>query len=278
MRSQLKKPSGLLRGPISQGLRRHGSIASRVEREGGDSGAGLIRGVSVISRGEAVGHDMWIDHEFLAQTEKAINDAGAGGIKSRFTHPGLSGDGLGRLVGRIKDGRVIGDQTFGDLHISETSHTTPDGDLGTHVMDLAEKEPDLFGTSIVFSADEAAENAFTAEHQDRQGRFVSPDEDNRQQLPHTRLAELRADDLVDEPAANPEGLFHRGDEIADEAERMMSYALSLPGAERPQLTELDVDPQRIRRFVKDYLERHHLTLVSPDTVLSSCRALREQLK
>lgn len=278
MRPQLKKPSGRLRGPISHGLRKHGSIASRVVREGGDSGAGLIRGVSVVSRGEALGHDMWLDIEFLAQTEQAINDAGAAGIKSRFTHPGLSGDGLGRLVGRIKDGRTVGDQTFGDLHISETSRTTPDGDLGEYIMNLAEKEPDLFGTSIVFSADEAAEAAFAAEHQDRQGRFLSPDEDNRQQLPHTRLAELRADDLVDDPAANPEGLFHRGDEVADEAERMMSYALDMPGAERPQLVELDIDPQRIRSFVAGFLKRHNLTLTSPDTVLDKCRALRERLK
>lgn len=278
MRESLRTPSDKLRGPTSRGFRPLLFKHERIEREGGDSGAGLIRGVSVISRGEALGHDMWIDHEFLAQTEKAINDSGSGGIKSRFTHPSLSGDGLGRLLGRIKNGKTIGDQTFGDLHISETSRETPDGDLGAYVMALAEKEPDMFGTSIVFSADEAAEAAFMAEHQDSQGRFLSPDEDNRQQLPHTRLSELRADDLVDEPAANPQGLFHRGDEIAAEAEKVLSFALGLPGAEPPQLVELDFDPQRIRHFVKDYLERHCLTLVSPDTVLSSCRALREQLK
>ncbi len=278
MRSQLKKPSAALRGPTSHGFDALARSDKRVDREGGDSGAGLIRGVSVISRGEALGHDIWIDREFLGQTEEAINETGDGGIKSRFTHPGLSGDGLGRLVGRLKSGRVIGSQTFGDLHISETARTTPDGDLGAYVMDLADKEPDMFGTSIVYLFDEAAEAAFMAEHHDKQGRFVSPDKDNQQNFPHARLLELRADDLVDEPAANPEGLFHRGDEIANEADQMISFALGLPGAERPQLTELDIDPQRIRRFVKDYLERHHLTLVSPDTVLSSCRALREQLK
>ena len=59
---------------------------------------------------------------------------------------------------------------------------------------------------------------------------------------------------------------------------MMSFALGLPGAERPQLVELDVDPQRIRRFVADFLKRHNLTLTSPDTVLDNCRALRERLK
>ncbi len=273
MREALKNPSALFRGPTSHGLRAIGSRA-RVDREGGADSVGLIRGVSVTTRGEALGQDMWLDSEFVLQVAEAVNEAGTGGIKSRFTHPGLSGDGLGTLVGRVKDAKVVGDQAFADLHIVKSARATPQGDLGAYVMELAASDPDMFGTSIAFTSDTNAEQAFVDANQDDRGRFLSPDEDNRQQFPHLRLGDLRADDLVDSPAANPQGLFHHGDEIAAEADAMMNFALGLPGAERPQLVELDIDPQRIRRFVADYLERHHLTLISPETVLNRCRAMR----
>lgn len=199
----MKEPLISLRGDAARGLESSGSVV----RNGGAAGVGLIRGVAVITTGVAVGHDLFIDKVFLQEVADAINAGGTKGVKSRFTHPSPSGDGLGHLLGRVKDARVVGDRVVGNLHLSKSSRNTPSGDLGGHILDLAEEDPDLFGSSIVFSRDEDAELAFVTDNQDRRGRFASPDRGNPQNFIHARLDELRAVDVVGEPAANPAGMF-----------------------------------------------------------------------
>ena len=255
MKDILKRKPTYLRGPTARGM----GSGGRVIRDGGDSGAGLIQQFSVATRGEALGHDLWLDSEFLKQTRDAINSAGGRGIKSRFTHPGLSGDGLGTFLGRTKGALISGDQVLADLHLSKLAHETPDGDLAGFVMGMAEDEPDMFGTSIVFMSDESAELAFVSDNQDRQGRFASPDKQNKQNLPHLRLLELRAADVVDEPAANPDGMFHRGNELIEEANRLLSYSLGLT-TEKPQLVELEFDADRVAEYMRRFLQDHNLVI------------------
>jgi hypothetical protein len=229
----------------------------RVDRKGGYDRAGVIRGVSVITVGEALGHGLWVDAKFLGQVAEQLNSRPKG-IKSRFTHPGLSGDGLGRFVGRTMDAEVVGDQVIADLHFSSTGHKTPEGDLAGYLMDLAENDPEAFGLSIVFQYDmEATEDFLAANEID--GEFRSPDAGNAGNLPHARLAELRYADAVDEPAANPNGLFHRGQDIAQEADLVASYALGL-SQERPETVALGLDADRVRGFVGRFLDRHNLTI------------------
>ncbi|AMV16591.1 hypothetical protein [Planctomyces sp. SH-PL14] len=48
--------------------------------------AGLIEGVSLITEGEALGHEAWIDSVFAQQVADALN-ASEKGVKSRFTIP-----------------------------------------------------------------------------------------------------------------------------------------------------------------------------------------------
>ncbi len=251
-KANLAAPSVLFRSSVAKG-----SESPAVERDGGDDGAGIVRGVAVITRGEALGHGVWIDREFLHQSADAINDAGRG-IKSRFTHPGLSGDGMGKYLGRVRNATVDGDVVRGDLHISPTAHETPDGNLAEYVMDLAEIEPDMFGLSIVFSSDLESERDHTADNE------TSPDPANALNLPHARLYEIRAVDVVDEPAANPSGLFHRGDEIAGEADRLLSFALGLSDA-APTLKQFDIDPGRVAGFVARFLDRHGLDITKKET-------------
>ncbi len=265
------KPS-YLRGPTSKGFM---DLRTSVIRDGGDSGAGLIQRFSVITRGEALGHETWIDKDFLQETADAINATGESGIKSRFTHPDMSGDGLGKFLGRVKTGRVIGNQVYADLHLSELAHSTPEGDLATFVMDMAEKEPDMFGTSIVFRRGMAAEEEFRAANLDKTGKFKSPDRNNEANLLHARLAELRADDVVDEPAANPDGMFHRGGNIVTDASALLDYAFGLKD-EVPELSSLDIDPDRVVAFLERYLDRNKMHIISADTLLDKIKRLEKQ--
>jgi len=99
-----------------------------------------------------------------------------------------------------------------DLHLSETAKNAPAGDLHTYVLDMAENEPDMFGTSIVFSPGEKyyRKNA--------EGEKVYEGEDGFDEIGGKQFAEIRklhACDAVDEPAAN-DGLFSAfsGDSLA----------------------------------------------------------------
>lgn len=238
------------------------SKAGPVTRDGGKYGAGLIEGYSVIARGEALGHGMWIDDRMLDQVAKA-GAARKLGTKVRFTHPGMSSDGMGKLLGSAFNFRRDGDRVIADLHLLEAAHKAPDGDLAGYVMDLAEEAPDKFGTSIVFSPDAGEEDRFRAKHTDKQGRFISPDEDNAQHLPHARLASLHASDVVDDPAANPAGLFSAeatAGSLAGEAEPLLMFAVGLSD-DAPEVGALGLHPNRVRDFVAGFLERHGLSIV-----------------
>lgn len=244
----------------------------RIDREGGDYHAGLIRGVSLCTRGEALGHGMWLDQPFIESVSSCASQSG-NGVKARFTHPGLSSDGLGTFLGRIKGCRTEGGKSVGDLHFSQAAHRTPDGDLATYVMDLAEGDPEAFAMSIVFEPDYEAEGEFILENGGRitpsgyidDSEFVSPDPDNTKNLPHARLAALRGCDVVDEPAANPDGLFHREQQFAQEADGILSYALGM-APEPPACVafgeRLAVHPDRIKSFVSRFLDAHGLQVTT----------------
>ena len=260
MADPLSRPSKRLRGPIARGLGNK-TDEPRVDREGGDRKAGLIRGASIIVEGEALGHDAWVDATLLSQVADQIN-ASELGIKARFTHPSLSGDGLGSMFARAKNASVEGDRVVADLHMTEAGHSTPDGDLAAYVMDLAEQDGDAFGVSISFTRDIGEEKKFAAQNSDERGRFQSPDKRNKDNYRHFRLARLIAADVVDEPAANPDGLFTKASQrIAHEGADLIAFAIGQTD-ETPVLTALDIDPTRIRDFAKRYLAEHGLAIVN----------------
>lgn len=254
------------------------STDPRVDRDGGLFGAGLIREVSVLTRGEALGHGFWVDSVMLDQC-LSFMQAMARGLKCRFTHPGLSADGLSKGLGLFMDPKRVGDQIVADQHFYQSAHTGPDGDLAKYVMDRAEEDPEHFGTSIVFESDWEAEDLFVDEHQEKveatdwQDRpveryaFVSPDKDNVDNLPHARIAELRACDVVDDPAANPTGLFHRDLSVVNEATSLLDHFLGIgspdalmPPASALSLIGLDIDPQRASEFVQRYFTQRGIDL------------------
>jgi hypothetical protein len=91
------------------------------------------------------------------------------GLKSRFAHPSLSSDGIGKHLGRVKNPRMgtvkvmrDGVATLlhavrGDLHFDPTALEEPPGGgkpLGIYVMDLAESDPDAISSSLVLSKTE----------------------------------------------------------------------------------------------------------------------------
>lgn len=162
-----------------------------------DREAEVVRGYAVISKGMARGHGLEIDDTTLDQVV-TLGNSSRGGVKSRFGHPNMSSESLGTFLGRAKEFRRDGDVVRADLHIDETAHETPKGDLGKYVLDLAESDPDAFGSSIVFEGE--------AEHRVEEDGTPSKDEAGKDLPALARVKKLHASDIVDSPAAN-EGLF-----------------------------------------------------------------------
>ena len=143
-----------------------------------DSEAGIIRGVSLITKGPALGHGVMIDDKTLEQVKTAAEQY-AGGLKVKLNHSGGAGD----IVGYIDTLRVSGEKLLGDLHLLQTSPHR------AYILEIAERIPDTFGLSIAFSgpSEKSADKLTTLQ----------------------RCSEIYSVDLVSEPAANPNGFFAR---------------------------------------------------------------------
>jgi hypothetical protein len=179
----------------------------KVDRE-----KGIIFGVAITTEGEALGHGVFLDKEFVQDTVDNTN-AKKMGLKARFGHPNASSEAFGTYIGRIKNARFDdgGGSAIarGDLYLSETAKKSPKGDLYEYVLDMAENEPDMFGTSIVFEPgrrykrDDKGEKVFRY----LEDGSYNPDFEKAESKLFTEQKRLFADDVVDEPAANPSGLF-----------------------------------------------------------------------
>lgn len=207
---------------------------------GVDRDKAVIRGVILAEEGpfKSAGRGEF-DRKAIRSIVKMANER-PGGLKSRFTHPDLSNDGLGKFLGRYKDVRsdtVLrpggknerGEDTQverlvarGDLHFDATAlDTPPDGGkpLGLYVMDLADSDPDAFGTSLVLQVNEEW-------RLDKQGKPLK-DEKGDDLPPLWIPTKLHANDVVDEGDAThaflsadmlaglPDAIVRQGCELLD---------------------------------------------------------------
>lgn len=159
-----------------------------------DEDAGIILGVAVITAGPALGHydyslemplPLYADGSTLSEVMSCANGY-AGGLKVKFNH----GSGVGDIVGRLTAFRIDGNVLRADFHALESSPHR------AYLFEIASTIPESFGLSISFSGkpERGKDRAFA------------------------RCSEIYSADFVDEPAANPTGLFQRGDAKASPAQ------------------------------------------------------------
>jgi len=148
-----------------------------------------------------------------------LGNASPLGLKARFTHPGLSSDGLGNMLGRSKNFRMEGDSAVrADLHFDPVAFDGPKGNLGKYVMDLAESDPKAIGSSLVLTVDK------TYRLDDNGQRKQGPD---GELPPLWHPKKLRASDIVDEGDATNSLLSVEDlDDLPDHAVRMAFEALN----------------------------------------------------
>lgn len=165
-----------------------------------DESKGMIKGVKMVSEGEAKGHGVLLNKKFI-QDAVNLGKEQTRGIKCRFGHPNMCSDALGTYLGTYKNIRLRKEEleegyryhAIGDLFLSESAKETPNGDLYNYVLALAKDSPDMFGSSIVFQGDSYEETK-----EDEEGNKVTKT--------FAKIEKLFATDLVDTPAAT-EGLF-----------------------------------------------------------------------
>lgn len=95
-------------------------LSNKVNKTGGTYGAGSINQMSLITYGQAKGHNLWIDEYFLGQLASELAKKPSG-LKTNYKHSSLFNDSTGRLLGKIINTRLQGDQVLGDLSFAESS-------------------------------------------------------------------------------------------------------------------------------------------------------------
>lgn len=136
--------------------------------------AGIITGVSVITVGPALGHGLMIDATTLQQV-KSCAEQFTDGLRVKMDHC----TGIDAMVGVLRSFRITGNQLRADLHLIKSHADFP------KLIEMAQTIPGAFGLSIVFSGTPSEVG---------QARFA-------------RCIEIYSCDIVDQPAANPSGLF-----------------------------------------------------------------------
>jgi hypothetical protein len=284
-----------------------GTTCLRAKPAGGvDTEAGVIRGVKVCSAGEAKGHGVHLDSDFI----DAVVEQGAEykrGLKARFGHPNMCSESLGTFVGRFqnfKRGETVREDgtpaacCFADLHLSETAQDAPGGDLHAYLLSMAENEADMFGTSIVFNPGKKyRRDKKTGEKVFRRVRETS----YKTQVWYTRedgerlskeeekdltdelfieCEKLFACDCVDEPAAN-DGLFSAfsGETVAGQITQFLDL--------NPQIFEiLEQSPEiveavarygsRFDQFLTRYKEYRTTATAKETNAMNEENAIQEQ--
>lgn len=205
-----------------------------------DPQRGIIYGAAIVTTGEATGHGVSLDSEFVYDVCELGQAKGTHGVKVRFGHPNMSSTALGTFLGRAKNFRSDGGITRADLFLSNEAKETPHGNLHDYIVGMAQNEPDVFGVSIVFDpgdryqrADDGEKVSDPAEWDDDAPVFVS-------------IAKLHAADLVDDPAANA-GLFSAwsGELLAGQVTEFLDQHPEL-------LEELRRRPEIVDQFMARY--------------------------
>jgi hypothetical protein len=179
-----------------------------------DSEAGILRGVVLCQVGEAKGHGVFLEQEFIDELGRLGFAFNTSGLKCRLGHPAASEDAIGTYAGLHFNIRVEGSQCLADLHLSEASNDSPKfKGMRDYLLKLAAENPKAFGQSIVFMPGNCY--FYDAEGNRRVDDGTQESWDAWNALPvdkrklYATIKSLHACDCVDTGAAT-DGLFSEG--------------------------------------------------------------------
>lgn len=159
-----------------------------------DREAGVIRNVAIMSIGAAKGHGVLVDGTTLSQVRDSAKDSFTNGMPAVF-NPSTFDHGPAGIAGFVPNDSLSLDEANGVLRGDLKMLKSYSG--AEYIYELAENQPDTFGLSLEFDGD--------------------PEEVDGIML--SRCTKVYKVTLVDEPAANPTGLFRALDDSGKPAEK-----------------------------------------------------------
>lgn len=250
-----------LKAPPQSGMFRTSTLNAAPVRV--DRTARVIFGASLMQVGDLNAGDSrnWTVTPDTLNQAYMFATRGNNGLKARFTHPNMSSDGFGSYLGRWKNFNVDGDTLRADLHIADAAFKSPQGDLGTYVMDMAENEADMFGVSLATELDIASLMDFESKSETSSSLEPWP----------MKFTAVRAGDVVDEPAATRGGMF----DLSEPDLR------NLPAQATALLTTYfgDASPEVVRARIDGFLTRYFSNqgATMPDTATPATEADTDNL-
>jgi hypothetical protein len=183
-----------------------------------DPKAGTIEGVSVITKGEALGWGYQIDDKTLDQFLEAVGKRAKKSYLAHDVWTDRTGEEVGYFDGFVRDGDCVrAEFTAFESHLADKGVQT--------IFEMAQKCPDAFGTSIVFEGYLVGQKAgVDVDYEDGQPAYA-------------RILNVLSIDFVDQPAANPNGLFDAA--AAPAAEAPVATASEAPAADAPAAAPAD---------------------------------------
>jgi hypothetical protein len=176
--------------------------ANGIDQSQVDPESGTLSGVSLISVGPALGHGLFVDD---ASLDSLMLELQGQNLPAYITHRGaIFDDRLTREIGMFDNFRIEGDRLVGDFQAFD-SFREDESKKFNRLFELAEKMPERFGLSIVFSATTvwATEDGDVATAEKPDNALFD--------FPSIRVDEVSSADFVDQPAANQRGLFSKID-------------------------------------------------------------------
>ena len=115
---------------------------------------GIIKNVVMCQVGEAKGHGLHLEQDFIdglvAYDKKNFAKIG---VKCRFGHPAMSDTTMGTQMGMFHNFKVVGDKAVGDLQLLEAAELSPTRPkMRSWMLKMAEEQPDFVMMSIVFNS------------------------------------------------------------------------------------------------------------------------------
>lgn len=147
------------------------AIDGRIDEE-----SGVIRGVSLITMGDAKGHGLIVDQKTLDQLKVSLDGTPNPGIKAKLNHR----SGVEAVFGYINNFSIQGNKLKGDLNLLRNHKDY------NQTMEQISTMPGQIGLSVAFQGDKESGG---------DGKI------------YARCKRIISVDLVADPAANPDGMF-----------------------------------------------------------------------
>lgn len=119
-----------------------------------DTENGIIHDVVMCQTGEAKGHNIHLEQEFIKDLiSYDVEHYDRFGLKCRFGHPSLSDTTMGTQMGVFKNFRIRENQAIADLHLLDAADLSPKyPKMREWMLQMAAESPDFVMMSIVFKA------------------------------------------------------------------------------------------------------------------------------